>query len=118
LVFGCDGATDTQLRHRMGEVAEAGSDLVVLTDDNPGAADADAIMDGVRAGMTRPEQARVQRQRGLAIRIALTLAGRDDCVLIAGKGHETIQDMGDLKVRFSDRAQAVQALSEWTGGRR
>jgi UDP-N-acetylmuramoyl-L-alanyl-D-glutamate--2,6-diaminopimelate ligase len=38
-------------------------------------------------------------------------------VLVAGKGHETVQDMGELKLRFSDRAQVVQALAEWEGAR-
>ena len=55
--------------------------------------------------------------RGLAIRRALALAGAADSVLVAGKGQETTQDFGELKVRFSDRAQVVQALREWTGGR-
>jgi len=59
---------------------------------------------------------RVQRRRGLAIRTAIALAGIGDAVLVAGKGHETIQEMGELKVRFSDRAQVVEALREWQEG--
>jgi len=118
LVCGCAGATDPGLRPRLGAVAEAGSDLVILTDDNPGDVDGDAILAEIRAGMVHPERVRVERRRGIAIRIALTLAGRDDCVLIAGKGQATIQDLGAVKQRFSDRAEAVQALLEWTGGGR
>jgi UDP-N-acetylmuramoyl-L-alanyl-D-glutamate--2,6-diaminopimelate ligase len=65
----------------------------------------------------KPERVAVQRQRALAIRRAIALAGRGDAVLVAGKGHETVQDMGELKVNFSDRAQVVQALNEWEGRR-
>ena len=80
--------------------------------------DGDAIIHEILAGMTHPARVRVERRRGLAIRIALTLAGIGDNVLIAGKGHETTQDMGELKVRYSDRGQVMQALREWTEGRR
>jgi UDP-N-acetylmuramoyl-L-alanyl-D-glutamate--2,6-diaminopimelate ligase len=117
-VFGCAGERDRSSRPLMGAAAEAGSDLVIVTDDNPRGEDGDAIIAEILSGMTHPHRVRIERQRGLAIRIALTLAGTGDSVLIAGKGHETIQDLGDIKVHFSDRAQVVQALWEWTGGRR
>jgi UDP-N-acetylmuramoyl-L-alanyl-D-glutamate--2,6-diaminopimelate ligase len=116
-VFGCGGGHDRAARPPMGAVAEAGSDLVILTDDNPRGEDGDSIVAEILAGMSRPETAQVERSRGLAIRRALALAGTEDTVLVAGKGHETTQDFGELKVRFSDRAQVVQALREWTGGR-
>jgi UDP-N-acetylmuramoyl-L-alanyl-D-glutamate--2,6-diaminopimelate ligase len=117
-VFGCAGECDAGQRPLMGAVAEAGSDLVIVTDNNPGGEDGNAIVSGILSGMRHPDQVRVERQRGLAIRIALTLAGSADSVLVAGKGHETTQDLGELKVRYSDRAQVMQALREWTGGRR
>ncbi len=117
-VFGCGGRRDPGKRPLMGAVAEAGSDLVILTDDNPRGEDGDAIIADILAGMSHPGRVRVERRRGLAIRIALTLAGIGDSVLIAGKGHETTQDMGELKVRYSDRGQVMQALREWTEGRR
>jgi UDP-N-acetylmuramoyl-L-alanyl-D-glutamate--2,6-diaminopimelate ligase len=101
----------------MGAVAEAGSDLVIVTDNNPRGEDGNTIVSEILSGMRHPDQVRVERQRGLAIRIALTLAGSADSVLVAGKGHETTQDLGELKVRYSDRAQVMQALREWTGGR-
>jgi UDP-N-acetylmuramoyl-L-alanyl-D-glutamate--2,6-diaminopimelate ligase len=91
--------------------------VVIVTDDNPRDEDGTAIVTEILAGMTHPDRVRVERSRGLAIRIALTLAGTADTVLIAGKGHETTQDPGQIKIRFSDRAQVVQALREWTGGR-
>ena len=116
-VFGCGGEYGRPARPLMGAAAEAGSDLVIVTDDNPRGEDGDAIVAEILAGMSRPESARVERSRGLAIRRAMALAGAADTVLVAGKGHETTQDFGELKVRFSDRAQVVQALREWSGGR-
>ena len=115
-VLGCRGTTDPETRARMGTVAERLSDVVILTDDDPGGVSGDAIIADILAGMRHPEDVRVARQRGLAIRIAIALAGRGDAVLIAGKGTRAIQDMGELKVRFSDRAQVVEALREWREG--
>jgi UDP-N-acetylmuramoyl-L-alanyl-D-glutamate--2,6-diaminopimelate ligase len=114
-VFGCAGGLNGSQHPLMGAAAEAGSDLVIVTDDNPRGEDGDAIVAGILSGMRRAERARVERRRGQAIRIALTLAGRGDSVLVAGKGHETTQDLGELKVRYSDRAQVVQVLREWKG---
>ncbi|TVQ86116.1 MAG: UDP-N-acetylmuramoyl-L-alanyl-D-glutamate--2,6-diaminopimelate ligase [Chromatiaceae bacterium] len=114
-VFGCGGERDRGKRPQMGAIAERASDRVIVTDDNPRGEDGDAIISQICDGMARPDQAVVERQRALAIRRAIALAGRGDAVLVAGKGHETTQDMGDLKVHFSDRAQVVQALSEWGG---
>lgn len=114
-VFGCGGGRDAGKRPLMGEVAERLADVVIVTDDNPRQEDGERIVERILAGMARPDDAIVERQRALAIRAALARAGRDDAVLVAGKGDETVQDMGELRVRFSDRAQVVQALSEWEG---
>ena len=116
-VFGCGGERDRGKRPLMGAVAERLSDGVIVTDDNPRTEDGDVICDEILAGMVDPERVAVERQRALAIRRAIALAGRGDAVLVAGKGHETVQDMGELKVHFSDRAQVVQALTEWEGRR-
>lgn len=111
-VFGCGGERDRGKRPLMGAVAERLSDLVILTDDNPRHEDGGLIIAEIKAGMRSPSAARVERQRALAIRLAIALADREDVVLVAGKGHETTQDMGELKVHFSDRAQVMQALRE------
>lgn len=116
-VFGCGGERDRGKRPLMGAVAERLSDLVILTDDNPRHEDGAEIIAEIRAGLADPGAVRVERQRALAIRLAIALADRRDIVLVAGKGHETTQDMGDLKVHFSDRAQVMQALREWEGAR-
>jgi UDP-N-acetylmuramoyl-L-alanyl-D-glutamate--2,6-diaminopimelate ligase len=115
-VFGCGGERDPAMRPLMGAIAERLSDGLILTDDNPRGERGEAIIADILAGMADPDRVRVERQRGLAIRIAIALAGIGDAVLVAGKGHETTQDMGELKVRFSDRAQVVEALREWREG--
>lgn len=117
-VFGCQGHRDQQDRAEWGRVAEHHSDLIILTDHNPAGEDGDRIIAQVLSGTRDPDRILIERQRGLAIRRAMTLAGMGDTLLIAGKGQETTQDMGELKVRFSDRAQVVQALTEWRGSAR
>lgn len=117
VVFGCAGGRDAGERPAMGAVAERLADLVIVTEDNPRFDDAERINAQILAGMQRPDAALVEHQRALAIRAALARAGRDDAVLVAGKGSENVQDMGELKVQFSDRAQVVQALGEWEGRR-
>jgi UDP-N-acetylmuramoyl-L-alanyl-D-glutamate--2,6-diaminopimelate ligase len=111
-LFGCGGERDAGKRPLMGEVAERLADQVILTDDNPRGESGDTIIAQILSGMDHPSKAIVERRRGLAIRRAIAIAGRDDLVLVAGKGHETVQDLGDRKVHFSDRAQVQQALGE------
>jgi UDP-N-acetylmuramoyl-L-alanyl-D-glutamate--2,6-diaminopimelate ligase len=114
-VFGSPCGREAHQRRRMGAVAERLSDSVIVTDDNPGGEDGDAICAAIVGGMRWPARSRIVRQRGLAIRRAIAVAGRGDAVLVAGKGRDNVQDMGELKVHFSDRAQVVQALGEWQG---
>ena len=120
VVFGCRGGEHGHgpsfaERPAMGAVAERLADRVIITEDNPCHEDGRRIAAQILAGMARPEAVLVERQRALAIRAALARAGRDDAVLVAGKGSETMQDLGEFKVQFSDRAQVVQALNEWEG---
>ena len=113
-VFGCGGERDTGKRPLMGAVAERLADQVILTDDNPRGEAGDEIIAQILAGMAAPGPVIIERRRGLAIRRAIAIAGREDLVLVAGKGHETLQDLGERKVHFSDRAQVQQALAERT----
>jgi UDP-N-acetylmuramoyl-L-alanyl-D-glutamate--2,6-diaminopimelate ligase len=115
-VVGCDGDRDRGQRPRMGAVALRLSDALILTDNNPRGEDGAAIIADILGGLPQPDSVRIERQRGLAIRRAIALAGMGDAVLVAGKGHENTQDMGELKVHFSDRAQVVEALREWREG--
>jgi UDP-N-acetylmuramoyl-L-alanyl-D-glutamate--2,6-diaminopimelate ligase len=95
----------------MGAVAQRLADAVVLTDDNPRSEDGDAVIREILAGMARPEGIVVERNRGRAIAGALEQAGSDDWVVVAGKGHEETQQVGDLKLPFSDRATVQRALA-------
>ena len=109
-VFGCGGERDAGKRPQMAAIAEAGADVVVVTDDNPRNEDGDAIVAGILAGFVRPGQARVQRDRALAIREAIAAALPGDVVLVAGKGHEPYQDIGGVKHPFDDLQVARTAL--------
>ncbi|MBM4218431.1 MAG: UDP-N-acetylmuramoyl-L-alanyl-D-glutamate--2,6-diaminopimelate ligase [Gammaproteobacteria bacterium] len=103
VVFGCGGERDPGKRPLMGEVAERLADRVVVTDDNPRGEDADGIVAMILRGMRRPGDALIERERGRAIGAALAGARAGDAVLIAGKGHEDYQLVGDERRRFSDR---------------
>jgi UDP-N-acetylmuramoyl-L-alanyl-D-glutamate--2,6-diaminopimelate ligase len=114
-LFGCGGERDTGKRPQMGAVAERLADRVLLTDDNPRGEDGGAIVKDILSGMRRPERAGVERNRGRAIRQVLDEAGAEDIVLVAGKGHETTQRVGDLVLPFSDREQVRQSLKQRGG---
>ncbi|MDT8438236.1 MAG: UDP-N-acetylmuramoyl-L-alanyl-D-glutamate--2,6-diaminopimelate ligase [Wenzhouxiangellaceae bacterium] len=109
-VFGCGGDRDRGKRPRMGRIAEALADQVVLTSDNPRSEEPLRILREIQSGMARPERARVLPERAEAIALAVAGARPGDCVLIAGKGHETTQDLGDRVVEFSDFEAARRAL--------
>ena len=110
-VFGCGGDRDAAKRPLMGAAAEAGADRVIVTDDNPRHEDRTAISAAIVAGMRHPSRVEVIGDRDAAITHALTQATADDVVLVAGKGHETVQQVGDEMRPFSDRA-LVRRLQE------
>jgi UDP-N-acetylmuramoyl-L-alanyl-D-glutamate--2,6-diaminopimelate ligase len=116
LVFGAGGERDALKRPQMGEVAARMADRVLLTSDNPRGEDPLAIIDAVRSGMARTDRLTVEPDRGAAIALAIAEAGPGDVVLIAGKGHETVQIVGDRTVPFDDRAEAQAALRARGGG--
>jgi UDP-N-acetylmuramoyl-L-alanyl-D-glutamate--2,6-diaminopimelate ligase len=109
-VFGCGGDRDRGKRPQMGRVAEALADELVITDDNPRHEDGTAIVAEILAGLAAPARAHVERDRAAAIRLALAGAQPGDVALIAGKGHEETQTVGDTRRPFSDR-QLVAALT-------
>ncbi len=116
VVFGCGGDRDREKRPLMARVAASGADHVVITSDNPRSEDPDAILDAVEAGLpvAPPESggrfARVV-DRAMAIRCAINGADPDDIVLIAGKGHETYQEIAGERRPFDDRVEAASALA-------
>jgi UDP-N-acetylmuramoyl-L-alanyl-D-glutamate--2,6-diaminopimelate ligase len=110
-VFGCGGDRDAGKRPLMGAAASAGSDLVYLTSDNPRSEDPQAIIGDILPGL-RGEH-RVEPLRERAIGAAIAEARRGDVVLIAGKGHESTQTIGDRVYPFDDRLVAAAALAGW-----
>lgn len=109
-VFGCGGDRDAGKRPMMGAIAEKLSDAVVLTDDNPRGEDPDKIIREILGGVQRPEVITVIRDRARAIAHAIADAGREDSVLIAGKGHENYQEIDGQRRPFSDREVAAGLL--------
>ena len=102
-VFGCGGDRDRGKRPEMGRIAESLADELIITDDNPRSEDGVAIVADILGGLEDPGRARVQRDRAAAIRRALAEAARGDVVLVAGKGHEEVQIVGETHRPFSDR---------------
>lgn len=110
-VFGCGGERDAGKRPEMGRVAEQLADTVVVTNDNPRAEDASAIIRDIVSGFSRAESAVVIEDRGAAIAWAVANATSQDAILIAGKGHEEYQEIAGEKRPFSDLAVAARAAT-------
>ena len=116
VVFGCGGDRDASKRPLMGKKALA-ADYAVVTSDNPRHEDPDAIIADIVAGMGDPEGSyEVVSDRRLAIRRAIGLADANTSVLIAGKGHEDYQLVGDEVLSFDDRVVAREELERRFGG--
>lgn len=111
-VFGCGGDRDAGKRPLMAQAAEQHADVVIVTDDNPRTEDADHIFEDIRRGFSSDAVVVFEHDRAAAIRFAVQQAHPGDAVLIAGKGHETVQLLHDRQVPFDDRQQAAQALQE------
>ena len=109
-VFGCGGERDRGKRPMMGRIAESLADEVILTNDNPRAENPMKILREIQAGMARPDRVRVIPDRRQAIGCAVAGTGMGDCVLVAGKGHEQTQDLGDSVIAFSDFDAVKSAL--------
>jgi len=100
-VFGCGGNRDQGKRSLMGEVAQRYADKIIITDDNPRHEASQNIIDDIQQGCPAPLAVIPARQK--AIHYALQNAKEGDIVLIAGKGHEDYQEVGDRRLPFSDR---------------
>ena len=110
-LFGCGGDRDRAKRPLMGQAAAELSDFVVLTSDNPRSEDPLAIMNDALVGIRRTDVAHVvEPDRRAAITRALNEARPGDIVILAGKGHETYQVLGDQTIHFDDREVAREVL--------
>ena len=113
-LFGCGGDRDRTKRPLMGRAAAEGSDLVVLTSDNPRSEDPLAIMNDALVGIRRVDVPHiVEPERATAIARAIQQAHEGDIVILAGKGHETYQVLKDRTIAFDDRVVAREVLRSY-----
>lgn len=112
LVFGCGGDRDQEKRPMMGRVAQQESDVMIVTSDNPRTEDPLAIIDAILNGTKADDGTElvVEADRRKAIASALMIARPGDLVLVAGKGHETVQVIGDTEIIFDDRQVVLEEL--------
>ena len=116
-MFGCGGDRDAGKRPLMGEVAASFADEVIVTSDNPRGEDPHAIIEQILAGIPQ-RRAEAIEDRQVAIFSAVNHASAGDVVLLAGKGHETYQEIAGVRHPFSDREMAASALARWEAGNR
>lgn len=113
-VIGCGGDRDRSKRPVMGQIATEHSDRVVFTSDNPRFEDPEAILKEIEAGVDPHNTKKVTtiEKRGQAIRMACQLATTNDIILIAGKGHETYQEVKGVRRHFDDMETVKETLTE------
>ena len=120
VVFGCGGDRDRDKRPMMGKLGIKLAELAVITSDNPRSEKPAAIIEEILAGVRELEASKgedylVVENRREAIKKAISLANKEDIVLIIGKGHETYQDFGDRVIDFDDKKVAKEILQERSG---
>lgn len=111
-VFGCGGERDTGKRPRMAQIAQKNADYIVVTQDNPRAEAWEVILSDIQQGFTKEAAVIAIAAREEAIRHAISKAQRHDVILLAGKGHETYQIIGNQQIEFDDRVWVQRILQE------
>lgn len=111
-VFGCGGNRDRTKRPLMGEAVAQYADIAVLTSDNPRKEEPLAIMDDVLPGLVNAKEVHADPDRRTAIAKAIAMMQEGDAVLIAGKGHESYQIIGDVKHHYSDQETVQEILNK------
>jgi UDP-N-acetylmuramoyl-L-alanyl-D-glutamate--2,6-diaminopimelate ligase len=109
LVFGCGGDRDKQKRPLMGDIAAKYADIVIVTDDNPRTENSHQIRQEILDACPNGIEIADRRQ---AIKYAINSLREGDTLLIAGKGHEDYQIIGDNKYHFDDRLIAIECVKE------
>ena len=111
-LFGCGGDRDATKRPKMGAIAERIADKIIITSDNPRSEDPQQIITDIIAGLknVNTETVTVEPDRGHAIALLKTIAGNNDVVIIAGKGHEDYQILKDRTIHFDDREEAKKVF--------
>ena len=111
VLFGCGGDRDRNKRAEMGRIATQGADVAVVTSDNPRTEDAERIIDEIEEGIEGRSHLRVTDRRR-AIEGAIELLRKGDCLLLAGKGHETYQVIGSERRPFDEREIVLGILGD------
>ncbi|MGI6173769.1 MAG: UDP-N-acetylmuramoyl-L-alanyl-D-glutamate--2,6-diaminopimelate ligase [Christensenellales bacterium] len=115
-LFGCGGDRDHEKRPMMGEIGGRLADFSILTSDNPRGEDPYRIIDEIERGMRRTQGAyTVIENRRAAIKIALKMAREGDVIVLAGKGHETYQEIKGVKYPFDEKIVVQELLKEIAG---
>ncbi len=110
-VFGCGGDRDVGKRSQMGAIAESLSDQIILTNDNPRTESEEKIIENILEGIKEKSRVTIKYDRSDAIINAFLCASKNDVILIAGKGHETTQQIGSTLFPFSDRELARRLMA-------
>ncbi len=118
VVFGAGGNRDTSKRAEMGRIVDQYADVILLTSDNPRNENPEDIMEMVQQGIKRPMGQNFFRNwdRRQTIETAIAMAGKGDMILIAGKGHETTQEINGVHHPFNDRIIASEIIRSKRGG--
>ena len=112
-LFGCGGDRDRSKRPAMGSIAAALADICVVTSDNPRTEDPMAIIEDILTGVKQEDgEYIVIEDRRAAIRYAMDIGKKDDIIILAGKGHETYQDIGGVKRHLDEREEVAAHLRE------
>ena len=112
-VFGCGGERDSEKRALMGDIASQLSDVLVITSDNPRGENPTKIIDDILSGIKKSKKTvYIHENRRKAIEYALKIAQKDDIILLAGKGHETYQIIGDEKLPMDEREIVREILGK------
>ncbi len=112
-VFGCGGERDKEKRSMMGDVASQLSDILIITSDNPRGEEPMKIIDDILMGVKKGKKTvYIHENRRKAIEYALKIAGKNDIILLAGKGHETYQLIGNEKIPMDERDIVREILSK------
>jgi UDP-N-acetylmuramoyl-L-alanyl-D-glutamate--2,6-diaminopimelate ligase len=110
VIFGCGGDRDQGKRAKMGKIASELADSIILTNDNPRSESPKSITNDILDGINSEIDIQIIHDRGTAIKTAVTTLRKDECLLIAGKGHETTQTIGDKVLIFNDKKAVLDAL--------
>ena len=109
-VFGCGGNRDSSKRPKMGKIAEDLSDIAIVTSDNPRCEEPSAIIEDILRGMKKDNHVVVENRKE-AIRHAMEIALEKDVIILAGKGHETYQEINHIKYDFDERTVVKEILA-------